>query len=106
MMIKVCKTLHAHTDYCVRILGGVSSTWKPDRGLREGCPSSPVLFNIFHDGVMQDFRARRAEAAERDGRKPGIVWHYKVDGRIKRTNRVRKTKWGDKGFKGELRVRG
>ena len=34
-----------------------------ERGFREGCPSSPVLFNIYHAAVMLDFRARRKLAA-------------------------------------------
>ena len=55
-----------------RIHEGESSTYVPDKGLREGCPSSPVLFNKYHDVVMEDFRARRAEAAERANRTPGI----------------------------------
>ena len=70
--IKVCRALHEHTAYAVRIQGEKSSTWVPGRGLREGCPSSPPLFNVYHDGVLEDFRARRAEAAEARGWKPGI----------------------------------
>ena len=81
-MIKVCKALHEHTSYMMKMLGGTSSSWKPDRGLREGCPSSPPLFNIYHDGVMQDFRKRREVAATAVNKKPGLGWHYKVDGRV------------------------
>jgi hypothetical protein len=47
--LRVCKALHEHTAYTVRIHGGESSSWVPGRGLREGCPSSPPLFNIYHD---------------------------------------------------------
>ena len=54
----------------------------PNRGLREGCPSSPPLLNIYHDAVMQDFKRRRELAAEAAGRTPGIEWHYKVDSRL------------------------
>eukprot|EP00973_Karenia_brevis_P085383 11848585-Karenia_brevis.AAC.1 len=78
-MIKVCRALHEFTDYCVRVQGGLSSEWQPDRGLREGCPSSPPLFNIYHDAVMQDFRERRKRNAEEMGVSPGIDWQYKVD---------------------------
>eukprot|EP00973_Karenia_brevis_P026188 3613204-Karenia_brevis.AAC.1 len=35
-MIKVCKALHEFTSYAVRVHRGVSSSWLPDRGLREG----------------------------------------------------------------------
>eukprot|EP00973_Karenia_brevis_P017579 2410967-Karenia_brevis.AAC.1 len=88
-MISVCKALHEFTEYQVKIYGGLSSLWSPDRGLREGCPSSPPLFNIYHDGVMQDFRARRAKAAEESGTVPGVKWHYKVDGKLIKTGRIR-----------------
>ena len=86
------------------MFSGTSTSWMPDRGLREGCPSSPPLFNIYHDAVMQDFRARRQAAAMQDKRVPGIDWHYKVDGRISirgfraraatDPKRVRGGKWG------------
>ena len=99
--IRVCKALHEHTAYSVRIFGGESSTWTPDRGLREGCPSSPPLFNIYHDGVMEDFRLRRAVEAKKREWEPGLEWQYKVDGRITKGSRQREIKgsrWGEKGF--------
>ena len=51
-IVRVCRALHEHTSYKVRFCGGVSSEWAPNRGLREGCPSSPPLFNVYHDAVM------------------------------------------------------
>ena len=90
-MVKVCRALHEHTRYKVRVAGGTSEAWLPDRGLREGCPSSPPLFNVYHDAVMQDFRKRRATAAEQagGGTKPGIRWCYKVDGRMTKNSHLR-----------------
>eukprot|EP00973_Karenia_brevis_P065148 9044744-Karenia_brevis.AAC.1 len=102
-MINILKALHEGTDYQVRILGGLSSTWSPDRGLREGCPSSPVLFNIYHDAVMQDFRARRAELAAANNEQPGIRWAYKVDGHFTRKLREGKHEAGDTGRSREIR---
>ena len=55
--------LHGGTSYRVRVHGGLSKVFVLERGLREGCPSSPVLFNIYHAAVMLDFRARRKQAA-------------------------------------------
>ena len=46
-----------------RVHGGISQVFVLERGPREGCPSSPVLFNIYHAAVMLDFRSRRKEAA-------------------------------------------
>ena len=89
-MVKICKALHEHTQYRVRIHAGLSEPWVPDRGLREGCPSSPPLFNIYHDAVMEDFRARRAEQAEEEGQIPGVSWSYKVDGKLKHKANLRR----------------
>ena len=32
-----------------------TKAYKMERGLREGCPSSPPLFNCYHTAVMIDF---------------------------------------------------
>ena len=45
-----------------------------ERGLREGSPSSPVLFNIYHAAVMMDVRARRKEAALQGQMDAGLDW--------------------------------
>eukprot|EP00435_Cladocopium_sp_Y103_P060232 s395_g22.t1 len=46
-MVKVLQGLHEHTGMKVRIYGGCSGAYCPERGLREGCPSSPVLVNQY-----------------------------------------------------------
>ena len=46
--------------------------WVPDRGLREGCPSSPILFNIFHQAVMRQARIERQLCAQESGKKVGV----------------------------------
>ena len=81
-MIKVCKALHESTQFCVRMYGKLSEPYLNKRGLREGCPSSPPLFNIYHDGVMEDFRERRRKAAEEEGKTPGVRWQYRADGKL------------------------
>ena len=42
-LLKVLKMLHGGTSYQVRVHGGLSAPFVLERGLREGCPSSPVL---------------------------------------------------------------
>jgi hypothetical protein len=85
--LKVLRPIHDGTHTKVRHQGFTSSTFIPDRGLREGCPSSPVLFNVFHDSLMEVFRARRTRAAQNIDAIPGINITYKVDGRVaKRRN--------------------
>ena len=81
-LLKVLKMLHGGTSYKVRVHGGLSAPFIMERGLREGCPSSPVLFNIYHAAVMMDFRARRAQAANEGLMDAGVSWVSQVDGRI------------------------
>ena len=69
--IQVCKALHEHTKYQVRIHKGLSTEYEVDKGLREGCPSSPPLFNVYHHAVLEDFRARRLELATQAGSHQG-----------------------------------
>ena len=53
--------LHETTAYKVRSNKETSSEWTPQRGLREGCPSSPILFNIFHQVCMRGAGDRRVD---------------------------------------------
>ena len=57
----------------------VSKAFVLERGLREGCPSSPVLLNNYHAAVILDFRARRKEAASAGQMDEGIDWVAQVD---------------------------
>ena len=52
-MIKLLKALHNHTASSVRFEGHQSSEFIPERGLREGCPSShfvQYLSPLYHGG--------------------------------------------------------
>ena len=60
-MIRVVRGLHETTRYKVRGKEGVSGEWLPERGLREGCSTSPVLFNIYHQAVMRQAEEQRRE---------------------------------------------
>lgn len=80
--LRVLKAVHDHTASAVRFEGSLSTSFLPERGLRAGCPSSPILFNIYHSGMLEVFRARRLRAAEAKDLIPGIVWDFKVDGKI------------------------
>ena len=89
-LLRVVQMLHGGTSYKVRVHGGVSKVFVLERGLREGCPSSPVLFNIYHAAVMLDFRARRQEAATVGLVDEGIEWIAQVDGGLFRPGSSRK----------------
>ena len=55
--------LHEATTYVVKGRGEDSGSWRPERGLREGCATSPTLFNVYHQAVMRKAEeAREAEA--------------------------------------------
>ena len=61
--LRTLKALHECTSYTVRSREGESEAWIPARGLREGCPSSPPLFNIYHQAVMRAAAEDRRRAA-------------------------------------------
>ena len=89
--IRICKALHNHTVFSIRTSGVVSEKYAADRGLKEGCPSSPPLFNIYHQTVLCDFRARRKRKAEEQRWSPGVPWKVIVDDRLQRSNEERQT---------------
>ena len=60
----------------------LSDGYTAGRGLKEGCPSSPPLFNVYHAAVMADYRTRRSRAAEETGAQPGIQWKTKITGQF------------------------
>jgi len=51
----------------------LSEEWRPARGLREGCATSPVMFNIYHQAVM---RQAEKERMRRGGEDVGIRWRW------------------------------
>ena len=91
-LLRVIQMLHGGTSYKVRVHGGLSKEFVLERGLREGCPSSPILFNIYHAAVMMDFRARRKDAAAAGEMDEGIAWVAQVDGGLFRSRAHRKRK--------------
>ena len=63
--LNVIMDLHETTEYKVRAQDGMSETWMPARGLREGCSTSPILFNVYHQAVMRQVEeARRVRGSE------------------------------------------
>ena len=89
-LLRVIQMLHGGTSYKVRVHGGMSKVFVLERGLREGSPSSPVLFNIYHAVVMLDFRARMKDAASQSHMDEGINWIAQVDGVLFRPRSSRK----------------
>ena len=74
--LRILKDLHEATMYRIKGREGESEAWVPERGLREGCPSSPGLFNIYHQAVMRSAgKARKRKAAEMD-LEPGLAFKW------------------------------
>ena len=74
--LSTLKNLHETTVYKIKSREGESDPWLPERGLREGCPSSPVLFNIHHQVVMRLASKKRKREAENSGLEVGIPFKW------------------------------
>eukprot|EP00438_Fugacium_kawagutii_P009511 Skav209387 [mRNA] locus=scaffold3334:137441:141157:+ [translate_table: standard] len=112
--LRILQAIHDSSSSKVKFQGLESSSFTPGRGLREGCPSSPILFNIFHSGVMEVFRKRRERVAATAGHTAGIPWVYKVDGRVakRKTDReevnrnIKRTRFGDMAYADDTAIMG
>ena len=52
----------------------MSEALEPQRGLREGCATSPILFNIYHACVMKLAEKERSNQLEGYIISIGIPW--------------------------------
>ena len=55
-LVCLLKTLHEDTRYTVRCSNTISDPFLLKRGVREGCPSSPVLYNLFHAAPQNEMQ--------------------------------------------------
>ena len=74
--LRALQDLHETTQYKVKSREGDSESWVPERGLREGCPSSPPLFNIYHQPVMRIAKRKRKRNAEEMNLEMGIPFNW------------------------------
>ena len=75
-VISKLQDLYEFTEYKVRGHERDSSSFFPQRRLREGYPTSPVIFNIFHQAAMRVATEMRKEKANEKGLDAGIRWSY------------------------------
>ena len=54
-MLSVLHGLHDSTTYQIRSASGLSDEFELAIGFREGCPSSPVLFSLYHNAAISRF---------------------------------------------------
>ena len=64
--LRLVQDLHESTEYEVRGKEGNLDPWVLERGLTEGCPSSPGLFNVYHQAPMRLAKKERKKRAEED----------------------------------------
>ena len=55
----------------------MSETWEPQRGLREGCTTSPIVFNIYHACVIKLAEKERRNQADGNNMSIGIRWIWR-----------------------------
>ena len=72
-MLETLIDLHETTEYKVRGKEGMSSAWEPARGLREGCSTSPILFNTYRQAVLRQAGEARAAAWASE---VGVEWRW------------------------------
>jgi hypothetical protein len=73
-VLQTLQRMHDGVAYSVRVGGATARPYQPARGLREGCPTSPVLFNVYHAAVLHDFTGRRERLALERGVQCGLRW--------------------------------
>ena len=75
--IRILKGLHEETEYRVKGRTDSSDAWQPLWGLREGCATSPVLFNVYHSASMRQAAEKRKREATEKGRNVGIEMSWR-----------------------------
>ena len=65
--LRLLQMLQTKTVYTIRARAGLSQEFSANKGLREGCPSSPVCFNMFHTMPMTRFAQTAAARWETPG---------------------------------------
>ena len=56
-MLSAVKSLYSNITACVRINSMCTDWFTVSTGLRQGCPLSPILFNLFIDDLAVQLQA-------------------------------------------------
>ena len=73
-VLDLMKGLYEETKYRIKGREGLSKVLQPERGLREGDATSPILFNLYHEQSMKLALDTRHESARRSGKECGLRW--------------------------------
>ena len=97
--LRALQGLHEETSYRIKSREGLSEPWIPLRGLREGCPSSPPLFNVYHGASMRSATKKRAAAAAAQNVDAGISFSF-----VAGSNFPSVSKWEKENTENQVRV--
>ena len=75
--LEIIKGLHEKTCYRVKGKEGLSENWRPQRGLREGCATSPILYNIYHTQAVRLAQKMREQKAVSNDEEYGLAWSWR-----------------------------
>ena len=70
------KSIYVDCSACVRVKWVESEWFRIDSGVRQGCITSPRLFNVYMYGAMKEVKmgmGRRGERFLEDRRVPGLL---------------------------------
>ena len=57
-LLKAVQSFYVDSRTCVRVGNDVSEWFPLNVGLRQGCVMSPLLFNVYMDGVVREMNIR------------------------------------------------
>lgn len=65
---------YARSTFSVLFPSCISEEVHLKRGLRQGCPMSPILFNVFINDIFEECRDKGVEVAGIEGKMPGLLF--------------------------------
>ena len=76
--LRILQGLHEKTSYEVKGREKNSNQWTAERGLREGCATSPTLFNVYHSTSMRvaSIEGQKRAKENRHSGQVGIQWQW------------------------------
>lgn len=75
LLLRQLQGLHDHAHYAIQTPAGTGRTYTNSRGFREGCPSSPACFNVFHTFPLKQFTTERHSKRGAAPLRGGLQWN-------------------------------
>ena len=75
LLLRQLRGLRDYAHYAVTSPAGTGRTYTNSRGFREGCPSSPACFNVFHTFPLKQFTEERSEKSGTAALRGRIQWN-------------------------------